>query len=275
MLHAILRSALPTRLYTRLGLLREAVGRARFAPYVATHLYGGRRLSVHVTDMMGRSWYDHDWATPAEIRELAERGRLRAGARVFDVGAHQGVVAMMLADLVGPSGQVVAVEATPHNADVARRNAELNALAQIRVVHAAGADSPGTLHFSPRMNGHVAADDEASVDVRAVTIDELTDEHGAPDVLFVDVEGYELHVLRGARRTLAAHSPDLFVEVHMGEGLERFGDADDLLALIPPGYELLVSRTEEGPYRPLAEARDELRRHSRLVAIAPRSAAVG
>ena len=120
------------------------------------------------------------------------------------------------------------------------------------------------------MNGHVAAADEASVAVRAVTIDELTAEHGAPDVLFVDVEGYELHVLRGAHRTLESCRPDLFVEVHMGEGLERFGDADALLALIPPGYEVLVSRTEEGPYRPLAESRDVLRHHSRLVALAPR-----
>lgn len=268
MIHAILRRTLPTRVYTRLGLVREAVARARFTPYVATHAFGSSRLSVHIVDMMGQRWYDHDWATPAEIRELAARGRLRHGARVFDIGAHQGVVAMMLADLVGPAGQVIAIEATPHNAEVARRNAELNGLPQIRVVHAAGADVPGTLHFSPRMNGHVAARDEASVSVRAVTVDELTAEHGPPDVLFVDVEGFELHVLRGARRTLENHRPDLFVEVHMQAGLERFGDADDLLALIPPGYDVFVSRTEEGPYRPLNDARDELRHHSRIVALA-------
>jgi FkbM family methyltransferase len=268
MIHAILRRALPRRIYTRLGLVREAVGRAGFSPYVATHRYGTRDFSVHVADVMGRRWYDHDRATPAEIRELAARGRLRAGARVFDVGAHQGVVAMMLAECVGPAGQVVAVEAPPHNAELARRTAALNGLTQLCVVHAAGADTSGTLHFSPRMNGHVAAADEAAVAVRAVTVDELCAEHGAPDVLFVDVEGYELHVLRGARETLAVHRPDLFVEVHMGVGLERFGDSADLLALIPPGYEVLVSRTEEGPYRPLDEARDELRHHSRLVALA-------
>ena len=268
MIHAILRRALPTSVYTRLGLVREAVGRARFAPYVATHRYGRRELGVHIVDTMGRSWYDHDWVAPAEIRQLAERGRLREGARVFDVGAHQGVVAMMLADLVGATGQVVAVEATPHNAETAERNARLNGLTQIHVVHAAGADAPGMLHFSPRMNGHVAAHDEASLSVRAITIDELTAEYGAPDVVFVDVEGYELHVLRGAWQTLETHRPDLFVEVHADAGLERFGNADDLLALIPTGYEILVARTEEGPYRPLVEARGELNHHSRIVALA-------
>ncbi|HTK47398.1 MAG TPA: FkbM family methyltransferase [Gemmatimonadaceae bacterium] len=268
MIHSLLRRTLPPRLYTRLGLAREALGRARFRPYVATHRYGRRDLSVRIADEMGRSWYDHAWTTPAEIDLLAERGRLREGVRVFEVGAHQGLVAMMLADIVGERGQVVALEATPHNAELAVANAARNGLAQIEVLHAAGAEVPGVLHFSPRMNGHVAASDEASVAVRAVTVDELTAAFGPPQVLFVDVEGYELHVLRGARATLDTHRPDLFVEVHMGEGLERFGNADDLLALLPPAYEILVSRTEHGPYRPLADARGELRRHSRLVALA-------
>ena len=267
MIHQLLRRALPARVYTRLGLVRDTIDRARFRPYVATHVYGRRTLSVHITDAMGQGWYDQDWPFPAEISLLAERGRLREGARVFDVGAHQGVVAMMLGDLVGSAGRVVAVEATPHNAETAWRNVALNDLTQVMVMHAAGADVPGVLRFSPRMNGHVASDDEASVEVRAVTVDELTAAHGAPHVLFVDVEGYELHILRGARGTLESHHPDLFIEVHMGEGLERFGDADDLLELIPSGYEILVSRTDRGPYLPIAIARDELRHHSRLVAL--------
>ncbi|MDB4883234.1 MAG: hypothetical protein JWL95_2000 [Gemmatimonadetes bacterium] len=272
MLRPFLRRALPERLYTSLGLAREAIQRARFRPYVATHRYGSRSFSVRIADEMGRSWYDHDWTEPAEISALASRGRLRVGARVFDIGAHQGVVAMMLGEIVGPSGRVVAVEATEHNADVALQNVAANELSQVSVVHAAGADVPGVLHFAPRMNGHVADAKEASVSVRAVTVDELTAEHGVPQVVFIDVEGYELHVLRGARRTLADHRPDLFVEVHMGEGLERFGDAEDLLALLPDGYEVLVSLTEQGPYVPLAQGRAHLRQHSRLVALANRDA---
>jgi FkbM family methyltransferase len=267
MIHRLLRSALPAPVYTRLGLARDAFDRARFRPYLAKHVYGGRALSVHVTDGMARGWYDHDWPLPAEIALLAQRGRLRDGALVFDVGAHQGIVAMMLGDRVGPGGRVVAVEAALHNAEVAWRNVAVNGLTQVVVVHAAGAEAPGVLRFAPRMNGHVAASGEASVEVRALTIDELTARHGAPQVLFVDVEGYELHVLRGARETLASHHPDLFVEVHVGAGLERFGTTDDLLALVPAGYELLVAPAERGEFRPIAAARDVLRRHFRLVAL--------
>ena len=103
--------------------------------------------------------------------------------------------------------------------------------------------------------------------MRALTLDELTSKHGAPEVLFVDVEGYELHVLRGALHTLESHHPDLFIEVHVGAGLERFGTTDDLLALIPSGYEILVARSDRGPFLPLAVASDVLRHHSRLVAL--------
>ena len=142
MIHRLLRRALPVRMYTRLGLARDAIHRARFRPYVATHRYGRRTLSVHVTDAMAQGWYDHDWQLPAEIGVLAERGRLREGALVFDIGAHQGVVAMILGDLVGPGGGVVAVEATRHNAEVAWRNVALNGLMQVVVMHAVGPDPP-------------------------------------------------------------------------------------------------------------------------------------
>jgi FkbM family methyltransferase len=267
MLHRLLRRALPTRLYSRLGLARDAIDRARFRPYIATHVYGRRSLSVHVTDTMAQGWYDHDWPLPAEIGLLAERGRLREGALVFEIGAHQGVVAMMLGDRVGPGGRVVAMEAALHNAEVAWRNVALNDLTQVVVMHAAGADVPGVVRFAPRYNGHIAAPDEASVEVRALTVDELTARDGAPQVLFIDVEGYELHVLCGARHTIASHHPDLFVEVHVGAGLERFGTTEDLLALIPSGYEILVAPAERGSFLPLAVARDVLRHHARLLAL--------
>ena len=272
MIHRLLRRALPAPVYSRLGLARDAVDRARFRPYVATHAYGRRTLSVHVADAMAQGWYDHDWPLPTEIGMLAERGRLREGARVFDIGAHQGVVAMMLGDLVGPTGAVVAVEATLHNAEVAWRNVALNGLTQVVVMHAAGAEAPGVVRFSPRMNGHVAAPDEAAVEVRALTVDELTSSRGVPQLLFIDVEGYELHVLRGARHTIESHHPDLFIEVHVGAGLERFGTTDDVLALIPTGYEILVAPAQGGSFLPLAVGRDLLRQHARLVALWPGAA---
>jgi FkbM family methyltransferase len=190
------------------------------------------------------------------------------------VGAHQGVVALILAGIVGETGRVVAVEAVAHNVRVARRNAAANDCRQLEVVHAAIADADGTLWFEDRWNGAVSLTAGVGVRTEALTVDTLAARYGPPDVLFIDVEGFELHALRGAGRTLAAHAPDLFVEVHVGAGLERFGTVDDLLALVPSGYALFVAPGEGGDFVPYAAGHPVLAERFHLVALAPRPAEI-
>ena len=131
---------------------------------------------------------------------------------------------MILAHHTGPSGQVVAVEALPHNARMAAVNRDLNGCGSIWVEAAAVADRPGELEISTGLTAQVknAATDIATIRVPAVTVDGLAERYGPPHVLFIDVEGYECHALRGAARTLERR-PDCYVEVHGGCGLEQAG----------------------------------------------------
>lgn len=93
--------------------------------------------------------------------------------------------------------------------------------------------------------------------MRAVSVDELAREFGRPDVLFIDVEGYELEVLKGAVETLASAS-DCLVEVHQGCGLEEYGGTlDTLFGFFHPAvYDLYFSRQEGGEYEPLKAKAD-------------------
>lgn len=266
---------LPGAVAEPLRRLLRRLAVARFRAYDARHRYGGQSFVVHIADPLARGWYDHDWDLGSEIALLQRRGRLQPGARVFDVGAHQGVVALMLAGIVGPAGQVVAVEAVAHNARVATRNAAVNGFAQLLVVQAAIGDADGSLWFEDRWNGAVSRTPGVGVRVEAVTIDTLSARYGAPGVLFIDVEGFELHALRGAARTLRAHLPDLYVEAHVGAGLEPFGSVSDLLALIPAGYELYVAPGEAGDFIALDAGRSLLTERFRLVAFAPRTSEIG
>src|SRR5262245_10896675 len=100
---------------------------------VVEHEYGGLRLKVTLADPDGAAWYDRDWSRLPEIALLAG-SRLRPEATVFNVGAHQGVVALMLAGEVGPHGRVVAVDPNPINAELIAENARLNSVGHIRVV---------------------------------------------------------------------------------------------------------------------------------------------
>lgn len=270
---AIARAALPVATREKLrGLLhrlRLRVAVARFRAYDARHGYGGQSLVVRIADPLAQLWYDHDWALGTDLELLRSGGKLRPGARVFDVGAHQGVVALMMAGLVGPSGHVIAVDAVPHNVRVARRNVSANGRPQIEVLHAAIGDRDGSVWFSEEWNGWVTAEPGGGVQVESLTIDTLTARYGAPDVLFIDVEGYEIHALRGAAQTIAEHQPDVFVEAHVGVGLQRFGTVEDVLALLPAGYRVFVAPGEAGEFVPIADGRRLLEARCRLVALAP------
>ena len=225
---------------------------ATFTPKIVRHTYGAQSLAVHLEDRVACDWYDHDWSELREITLLAS-GRLVPGATVFDIGAHQAVVAMMLANVVGPTGRVIAVEADAHCAKVARTNLAENNITNVQLVNAAVAATPGIVEFSGFLhvdNGEPGLDKRA---IKAVTVDNLAQEFGTPDVLFIDVEGYECQVLHGATETLKSN-PDLFVEVHVGKGLETFGGSvSELLKLLPAGSDVYVAepKDEHGQFVPL------------------------
>jgi FkbM family methyltransferase len=203
-----------------------------------------------IGDDLAAGWYDHDWPEPPELSIFKGRS-LRPGARVFDLGAHQGVVALMLERAVQPEGEVVAVELTEHNARVAVENVRLNAPTNVTVVHAAVTDTPGTAHADFDLNASVSARSRGAV-VRAVTVDELAHEHGPPNLVYVDVEGHECHALRGAAETLAAR-PDWFIEVHAQGPLQAAGGSVGEMLDSLQGYRLVVMLEGEGGFRPLPE----------------------
>jgi hypothetical protein len=179
MLKSLGRKFVPRSVWTRLQGWRLRRILAAYPRRIVHHRYGGVELAVELADPLGEGWYDHDWDVLPEVRLLRQRG-LRPGARVFDLGAHQAVVALVLAEAVGPSGQVVAVEPNPHNVRQCFRNRELNAKSWVEVVQAAVSAEDGTLLFNEGLNGAAAsvAAYGGVIEVPAVTIDSLTARFG-------------------------------------------------------------------------------------------------
>jgi len=186
--------------------------------------------------------------------DLLARHRLGTGARVFDLGAHQCVVALIMSRVVGPNGHVLAIEANAHNAAAGEHNRRLNGVGQLEVVHGAVDQNSGTIAFNLGLNGQ--ADDGSGAwgvqTVRSFSIDDLSAIHGFPDVLFLDVEGFEVRALRGASKTLA-RKPDCFVEVHLGTGLETFGGSvEEVLSFFPQtAYELFAASEPNREFVPI------------------------
>ena len=220
-------SVLPRPFMRAMRVAKFRQERRRFSPCVVSHNYGGHPLRIAIGSPYGER-YDRDWSELAEVAFL-RRHRLRPGARVFNLGANHGVVALMLADVVGSDGLVVALEAHPDDAALCDRNRELNRRDQLLCLNAAVARSSGALSFG--MNNEV--DDGTArwgeIGVPAWSIDDLARHHGAPDVVFMDVEGYEEEALLGATETLEAGA-DWFVEVHTPQLPKYGGSAEGVIA---------------------------------------------
>jgi len=264
----VIKAVFPKPLWNRLRLLRMRYTLAHYQRRRVRHDYGGFELEVELVDPMGAGWYDHDWPELPEIALLKRHG-LRPGARVFDIGAHQCVVALMLSKTVGPQGFVLAVEASPENCEAGERNRKLNGIDNCQILHAAGAAQSGTLVFNRGTNGQVddGSGEWGKMEVAAYSVDDLANRFGAPDVLFIDVEGFECELLRGAQKTLAGR-PDCFVEVHVNAGLEKFGGSiAQVLSLFPAGYEFFAA-APDSPFAPMQQGSAVLLDRFFLLAIA-------
>jgi FkbM family methyltransferase len=154
---------------------------------------------------------------------------IQPGDVVLDVGAFLGVYAVLAARWVGDGGRVVAFEPTPSSALIARRHVSWNEPEgqRIHFVEAAVSDRAGRAafhqydaHGMPYVNSLAAAVDtpasSTAREVRVVTIDDVCRElEITPTVVRMDVQGAEVHALRGARETIcAATRLTLAVEMH-------------------------------------------------------------
>lgn len=141
----------------------------------------------------------------------------RPGDVVVDGGACWGDTTLWYADLVGPSGQVHAFEIDPQNLAVLAENLDRNpALAgRVTVVDRALGERTGdTVTFDATGPGTRLGSGTTHC-VETLTVDDhVARTAGRLDVLKLDVEGAELSVLEGARRSIERHRPLLAISAY-------------------------------------------------------------
>jgi len=152
-------------------------------------------------------------------------GEVRTGDVVWDVGANVGFYTRKFIDKVGPSGNVVAFEPAPSCFEILRQ-----ACGSGTLVNAALSDHAGNgfmeVFDQPQSGTHhlVAQPAPNSVPIKIIAGDEY--EGPAPNVMKIDVEGFEGEVLEGMPRILAdSRLRAIFLEVHFAL-LEQRGKGD-------------------------------------------------
>jgi FkbM family methyltransferase len=146
--------------------------------------------------------------------------RLPAGGTFVDVGANVGAFTIPAAKRVGPSGTVLAVEASPRVFPFLEENVRTNRAGNVRLKYCAASDcdSAGVPFYEAPADhfgmGSMAPQFGARpVLVPSRPLNQLLAEEGLShvDILKVDVEGFEAQVFPGARGLLTSDRPPVVV----------------------------------------------------------------
>ncbi|HET7489958.1 MAG TPA: FkbM family methyltransferase [Acidimicrobiales bacterium] len=234
-----------------------------------TSLLAGRRrpaLPPHVrvdTDVGPLLYPAHDKLMPGLVAEQGGRWEpeesdlllrwLSPGMTFVDIGAHVGYMTLLGSRAVGPTGAVVAVEASPLNAALLRANVAANRAANVEVVEGAAGDRSGRVELS--LSDWNSGDNRAygvpgmeRVEVDAVRLDDVLRGRRV-DVVKVDTQGTDHRAVAGMEASLRRWRPPLLVEFWPPTIAEQ---GDDPLAVLAGyrhlGYEVrMLGRPEDAP----------------------------
>ncbi|MEO5368443.1 MAG: FkbM family methyltransferase [Magnetococcus sp. DMHC-1] len=152
---------------------------------------------------------------------------LKPGMTVFDIGANIGYYVLMERGLIGPTGRIVAIEPSPANAELLKKNLALNNCTNVTLLSCAVSDRHDrqTFHLAAQSNlntfhpvgsgtTHLTG---KTIDVETITVPELLPEHGPPDLIRMDVEGHEVEVINGLLEAVEAEkmAPMIIFETHL------------------------------------------------------------
>jgi FkbM family methyltransferase len=178
------------------------------------------RLRVDLRDRgVGRRLFIDRAYDTAETTALARL--VPPGGVVIDIGANLGYYTTLFAQT---AGHVYACEPAPHNLALLRANTAH--LPHVTVIDAAIGDERGTLmlYLSEGNYGDhrvTAVEGRQAVPVRQITIDSLN--LPRVDVIKIDVQGWEVPVLRGLRETWQRNPQAVIAAEYWPEGLQQAG----------------------------------------------------
>ena len=203
-----------------------------FKPYIKQKEIEGVKFRFLIGDLWGQWWYDTKCTDPVWVEMGWIRDNLiKPGDIIVDCGANHGATTIVLSHWTGEMGRVIAFEANPKNASIAAKNLEMNKIKNVEFHAKAVGNHTGKVWITAETNAKVSTSfRRGEVEVPVVRLDDLFADR-APDLLKIDVEGYEVEVIRGASN-LMKKRPKLAIEIHCAV-LSRYGTSvNELLQLL-------------------------------------------
>lgn len=189
------------------------------------------------------------------------RERCRPGTIALDIGANLGLYTLEASDAVGPSGEVLAVEPAPENADSIARAVAGSGRRNIRLLRAAAVDRTGPIALGLRGDhggDHrvlVEDDQRTMIEVEGLRLDEAIDVNREVSAIKLDVQGAEGLALAGLAETLDRSASLSILMEFWPDGMRHLGtDPKTLLRdLASKGYRPSIFQPRSGRLEPAGD----------------------
>ena len=178
----------------------------------------------------------------------------KPGDTIIDIGSNVGFSLLNMAKITGADGWVIGFEPDAVNFAQLEKNISINNFHNIKVCRKGLGNRPGKFRLEnlvefnsggKRINtsGNITSADFTEVEI--VTLDNFIESDivvSKIDLIKIDVEGFELNVLKGAIKAINKYSPVLFVEVDDNNLREQQSAARELIHFLNVnGYSTLNS----------------------------------
>ncbi len=212
----------------------QHIYRKKFRPYVRDLTVCQTPIKLSISNFESHCWHGNSfWSgTHSQHSEIPWlKSVCKNGLIIADVGAHQGFFSILTAKWVSPGGYIHAFECLPENINILRDNLKLNRIENVQAISCAVGAKQGFVDISSDSSGVTDTSHRNGISVPMVSLDEFYSDKVKPHLIKVDVEGYELEVLKGAQNCLSSiHYLDL--EFHIFNYKNPLRELEDIFDLI-------------------------------------------
>ena len=140
-----------------------------------------------------------------ETTEIISKS-IRTGMTFVDIGANSGYFSLLVSSILGTAGKIFAIEPTPSTYERMVKNIQYNNFKNIKPYNVALSEKSGFSYIfvdpvSDGSNSLVENQNRRKYKVTLSTLDDIM-LPSLPDLVKIDVEGFEYEVLKGASKTI-------------------------------------------------------------------------
>jgi len=223
---------------------------------IKVKVWGNRFLQLNY-DSFQSMWIMYNWIVDWEEFQLIEH-YIEKNDVVFDIGTNMGFYTLWMSRFIDEFGEIHCFEPDKQNYSRLQTNIAFNQIEGIiKTNRCAVSDSDGWVKFTEGRDGenhisNIALD--SAVEVQSITLDTYFEFHGIQHIAYmkIDVEGFELQVLKGAKKLLENKKIDI-IQLEINQQLNNAGTkVNDLLFFLENyGYNLYCYETVTGSLNPI------------------------